>query len=455
MWWCWAMRSLTAAARLTWTERAIPSARISAPGVAQASPNYYAGGGGYGAGGSGYGGSPGGGTYGSLTQPAALGSAGGTGLGQPGTAGGGAIRLTVSGTLTLNGALSANGADNPGGYSGAGLGRQHLADGRHAPGDRDNLRRRRQRFIGRRRRRRRRRADRGLLHASKRVQLCQSSVRGGQQPFNAGTLNGSTGTVYVSSVMVAPVVVSATPYGGAARPMASHVDLVFNVAIDPATFTTADVTVTTPSGAIPSAQLTVSNTGGTQWRISFRTKPPKRALPVSSRPAPREPVWRGNGGGLRGKFRSQPGQIGRARCSGAGWRAAGRAPFHRSGRDELSTSVLHEPGELAGGRHGDRRRSGPLCPGICPPWGFRRFPGFRSVRRRDRAGLSGQSGHGGGRTRRSPHPLRRAARKRRQRLERFKENCSQLRCSVRPPAESVEPEARRYNLERFCGHDFF
>jgi len=31
-------------------------------------------------------------------------------------------------------------------------------------------------------------------------------------------------------------------------------------------------------------------------------------------------------------------------------------------------------------------------------------------------------------------------------LERFKENCNQLRCSVRPLAESVEPEARRYNL---------
>jgi hypothetical protein len=47
------------------------------------------------------------------------------------------------------------------------------------------------------------------------------------------------------------------------------VDLVFNTAIDPATFTTADVTVTTPSGAISPAQLTLSNTGGTEWRIGF------------------------------------------------------------------------------------------------------------------------------------------------------------------------------------------
>ena len=91
------------------------------PGVAPASPSYYAGGGGYGgAGGPGYGGSPGGGTYGSQTQPVDLGSAGGTGIGQPGTAGGGAIRLTVSGTLTLNGALSANGVFSPNGYGGAG-----------------------------------------------------------------------------------------------------------------------------------------------------------------------------------------------------------------------------------------------------------------------------------------------------------------------------------------------
>jgi hypothetical protein len=52
--------------------------------------------------------------------------------------------------------------------------------------------------------------------------------------------------------------------------------------------------------------------------------------------------------------------------------------------------------------------------------------------------------------RRISRPFARFARK----VERFKENCSRLRCSVRPLAESVEPEARRYNLERFCDHDF-
>jgi hypothetical protein len=96
----------------------------------------------------------------------------------------------------------------------------------------------------------------------------QLSAAGGG-PFDSYNLNGSAGTVYYSSTLVAPAVVSATPNGGAARPLASHVDLVFNVAIDPTTFTTANVTVTTPSGVIPAAQLTVVNTGGTQWRISF------------------------------------------------------------------------------------------------------------------------------------------------------------------------------------------
>jgi hypothetical protein len=36
-------------------------------------------------------------------------------------------------------------------------------------------------------------------------------------------------------------------------------------------------------------------------------------------------------------------------------------------------------------------------------------------------------------------------------LERFNKNCSRRRCSVRPLAESVEPEARRYNPGRFNG----
>ena len=51
----------------------------------------------------------GGGTYGSATEPIALGSGGGGSDYGSGGAGGGAIRLTVAGTLQLDGAISANG----------------------------------------------------------------------------------------------------------------------------------------------------------------------------------------------------------------------------------------------------------------------------------------------------------------------------------------------------------
>jgi hypothetical protein len=242
------------------------------PGVAPASPNYYAGGGGYGgAGGPGWGpgGSPGGGTYGSQTQPVDLGSAGGTGYGQAGSAGGGAICLTVSGTLTLNGALSANGAYNPPGYSGAGSGGSiWLTAGTlqgtgtlSANGGSAST------------------ADDGGGGGGGRIAVYYTQLNGfnltnqwsvaGGGPFDLYDLNGSAGTVYSSSTMVAPAILSATPNGGLARPLASHVDLVFNVAINPTTFTTAQVTVMTPSGVIPAGQLTVINTGGTQWRISF------------------------------------------------------------------------------------------------------------------------------------------------------------------------------------------
>ena len=50
-------------------------------------------------------------SYGSILQPVDLGSAGATGAyGETGSAGGGALQLTVNGTLTVNGLISANGA---------------------------------------------------------------------------------------------------------------------------------------------------------------------------------------------------------------------------------------------------------------------------------------------------------------------------------------------------------
>lgn len=179
------------------------------------------------------------------------------------------VLVTVNGTLTVNGSISANGVNNPGGYGGAGSGGSvWLTAGTlngtgtiSANGGSTSL------------------GDDGGGGGGGRIAIYYTNAPGfnfasqvtalGGGPFDAYNLNGSTGTVYLSSVIMAPAILSATPNGGAARPLASHVDLLFNAAIDPATFTTADVTVTTPSGAIPAAQLTVSNTGGTRWRIGF------------------------------------------------------------------------------------------------------------------------------------------------------------------------------------------
>ena len=57
-------------------------------------------------------------TYGSAAQPTDLGSSGGAWNGYWSGAGGGAIRMALTGMLTLNGAITANGT--PGGYSSGG-----------------------------------------------------------------------------------------------------------------------------------------------------------------------------------------------------------------------------------------------------------------------------------------------------------------------------------------------
>jgi hypothetical protein len=69
--------------------------------------------------------------------------------------------------------------------------------------------------------------------------------------------------------MPALAVISSTPNGGAPRPWADYIELVFNMAVDPASFTPQDVTVTTPLGLLPPGVLTLTNLGGTRWRISF------------------------------------------------------------------------------------------------------------------------------------------------------------------------------------------
>ena len=93
------------------------------PGAGTASSNSSLGGagGGHGGDGANSGTLAGGLSYGSITQPITLGSGGGSYVGNPGGAGGGAVRLIVSGALTLNGSIVAIGVQ-PGPAAGAGAG---------------------------------------------------------------------------------------------------------------------------------------------------------------------------------------------------------------------------------------------------------------------------------------------------------------------------------------------
>jgi hypothetical protein len=233
--------------------------------------NTYAGGGGYGGqGGSGYYGAPGGPTYGSSMQPVDLGSAGGIGNGEPGSAGGGAIRFTVAGTLLLNGAISANGVSLTPGHGGCGSGGsiwlttgtlqgsgsisanggtgRSDCDGGGGGGGRIAL------YYG----------------TNVGFDLAQQLSASGGGPFTCSTF-GQTGTVYIATTTLPPslTILSSVPNGGLSRPFADYIDLVFSEAVNSATFTPADVTIATPSGQIPAAQMTVSNIGGTRWRVAF------------------------------------------------------------------------------------------------------------------------------------------------------------------------------------------
>jgi hypothetical protein len=255
---------------LTADAKGYPIGNNRGPGAAP-NTNTYAGGGGYGGpGGTGYHGSPGGPTYGSLMQPVDLGSAGGTGNGEPGSAGGGAIRFTVAGTLLLNGTISANGVSFTPGHGGCGSGGsiwlttgtlqgsgsisanggtgRSDCDGGGGGGGRIAL------YYG----------------TNVSFDLAQQLSASGGGPFTCSTF-GQTGTVYIATTTLPPslTVLSSVPNGGLPRPFADYIELVFSEAINSATFTPADVTITTPSGQIPAAQMTVSNTGGTRWRVAF------------------------------------------------------------------------------------------------------------------------------------------------------------------------------------------
>ena len=251
------------------------------PGTAPADSDW-AGGAGYGGpGGHGWGGAAGGIAYGSAAQPIDLGSAGGISGGDIGTPGGGAIRFSVAGTLLHNGTITANGGSNPPHAGGCGSGGSIWLTAAALSGG-------------------------GTISAAGGTGLsyCDGGSGGGGRiaiysgnlsgfdiatqvsappggPLNCPTLLGGTGTVYTAGMtsMPALAVISSTPNGGAPRPWADCIDLVFNMAVDPTSFAPQNVTVTTPLGLLPPGLLTLTNLGGTRWRISFPTQTANGSYP--------------------------------------------------------------------------------------------------------------------------------------------------------------------------------
>jgi hypothetical protein len=97
---------------ITATGQGYPGGQGAGVGDNDNTGNYGGGGGSYGGVGHATSGAASGVVYGSIKKPIDLGSGGGAGYGgtHPGSAGGGAIQLTVGGTLTVNGFLTADGS---------------------------------------------------------------------------------------------------------------------------------------------------------------------------------------------------------------------------------------------------------------------------------------------------------------------------------------------------------
>jgi hypothetical protein len=221
--------------------------------------------------GAGYGGlggasataAPGGTNYGSAQQPVDQGSGGGFGFGSGtlygGSEGGGAIRLNVGGVLTLDGQLSANGdlglQDNSGGGSGGSIwvtagtlvgngqitadgGEGELYGGGGGAGGRIAL----------------------YSHANVFAGLV--SVFGGE-----GDFQGANGSIFDSTNPPLQVL-SSTPAGIVSNGV-SYVDLTFNMAPDPASFSGTDVSLTTPNGPLSPDALAVSMLSSSSYRVSF------------------------------------------------------------------------------------------------------------------------------------------------------------------------------------------
>ena len=218
--------------------------------------------------GAGYGGlggasatAPGGTNYGSAQQPVDRGSGGGFGSGTlyGGSEGGGSIRLNVGGVLTVDGQLSANGnwglQDNSGGGSGgsiwvtagtlAGNG-QITADGGEGElyGGGGGA------------------GGRIAIYSHANVFAGLVSIFGGE-----GDFRGADGSVFYSTNLTLQVL-SHTPAGMVSNGV-SLVDLVFNEAPDPVSFSGTDVSLTTPNGPLSAGAFTVSMLNSSGYRVSF------------------------------------------------------------------------------------------------------------------------------------------------------------------------------------------
>ncbi len=238
----------------------------SGPGVGQAAYYYPSGAGHGGRGGYGRNGddvpTPGGSVYGSEAMPVELGSGGGRSgeSGAAGGAGGGAVQLTVAGTLTMNGGLTAGGVNGAAGGSGgsillsvgqlAGNGVIHVNGGTvsgHRGGGGGG--------------------GRIAIYSANHNFLGTTAASGGTSGSPNTTGPGQNGTIHLAAPL-APRIIAQSP-GGPINRFLSYVDLTFDQAIDPATFTADDILLTTPAGPLPASQITLTGDGGMTWRIGF------------------------------------------------------------------------------------------------------------------------------------------------------------------------------------------
>lgn len=221
-------------------------------------------GGGYGgAGGHGDEGQAGGNPYGNAGAPLDWGSAGGPGESGRYNPGGGVVSLSVVGTLTVDGTICANGQaafdnDQGGGSGGSvwlnaallagsgwitangGVGED--GDGGGGAGGRVAV------------------YHQGLLSDPVRITANGAS----------GHSVGEAGTVFLGDPLTnePPAVIACAPANTVAR-WVEAVEVTFNTAMDPTTFSIKDVQLTTPAGPLPAGHLSVSALSPQVFRISF------------------------------------------------------------------------------------------------------------------------------------------------------------------------------------------